>query len=133
MARYNKGANAERELLGMFYSAGFAVVRVAGSGASKYPEPDCLALKKEKKFAFECKARSGKYLNIPKEQLESLVAWANQAGLTAYIAWKMPRKGWLFIKPACFVLRKKGYAISMDAALRLGQTFEDISQKEVKK
>ncbi|MEM4598463.1 MAG: Holliday junction resolvase Hjc [Candidatus Diapherotrites archaeon] len=132
MARYNKGANAERELLGMFYNAGFAVVRVAGSGASKFPEPDCLVFRKEKKFAFECKARSGKYLNIAKEQLESLTAWADKAGLCAYVAWKIPRRGWLFIKPECFALRKKGYAIDINAALRLGKTFEDLAQKEVK-
>ncbi|MEM4663179.1 MAG: Holliday junction resolvase Hjc [Candidatus Diapherotrites archaeon] len=136
MGRYSKGANAERELLGLFYNAGFAVVRVAGSGASKYPEPDCLAFRKDKKYAFECKARSGKYLNIPKEQLESFVEWAKQADLQAYIAWKIPRKGWLFIKPEHLVPRKKGYAIDINRAIAIGKSINqlvEIKNKGVKK
>lgn len=130
MAHYNKGANAERELLHLLYNEGFAVVRVAGSGAAKFPEPDCLAFRKTQKFAFECKARSGRYLNIPKEQMESLVAWSEKAGMPAYVAWKIPRKGWLFIRPEDFVPRRKGYAIDIDSAMKKGKTFEELVGKK---
>jgi len=130
MAHYNKGANAERELLRLLYNEGFAVVRVAGSGASKFPEPDCLAFRKSQKFAFECKARSGRYLHIPKEQMESLIMWSRQADLPAYIAWKISHKGWLFIRPEDFAVRKKSYAIDIETAMKKGKTFEEFVREE---
>ena len=64
MARYNKGASAERELIKMFFNAGFSVARVAGSGSSSLPCPDMIALSKKKKMAFECKAWKANYLNL---------------------------------------------------------------------
>ena len=121
MSKYRKGANAERELLQLLHREGYAVVRVAGSGASKLPAPDCLALKKDKQFAFECKAWKGNYLSISKEQMQSLLAWSKQAGVPVYIAWRIPRKGWLFIEPTAFKEGPKSYSITLNAAVRRGK------------
>jgi Holliday junction resolvase len=121
MGKYRKGANAERELLQLLHREGFAVVRVAGSGASKLPAPDCLALKKDKQFAFECKAWKGNYLNISKEQMQSLLAWSDQAGMPVYIAWRIPRKGWLFLEPSAFKEGSKSYSITLNVAASKGK------------
>lgn len=124
MSRYKKGANAERELLRIFYKEGFAVVRVAGSGASSMPCPDCIALSKRMKFAFECKSWKGNHLTIPKEQMESLLFWSEKAGLNVYIAWKVPREGWLFISPKEFKKTEKAYTISLKEAKRSGKNLD---------
>lgn len=121
MAKYSKGANAERELLHLLHEKGFAVVRVAGSGASKMPAPDGLAFKKGIKFAFECKVRKGNYLNIPKTQMIELVEWSKKAGIKACIAWKVPRKGWLFLSPQDFKENKKAFSINLETALKKGK------------
>jgi len=56
MARYAKGASAERELTKILWAKGLAVARVAGSGKNSLPMPDIIAMGNEKKLAFECKA-----------------------------------------------------------------------------
>ncbi len=130
MSKYRKGANAERELLHLFYKEGFAVLRVAGSGASSLPCPDCLALSKGKKFAFECKYWKGNHLSIPKRQMESLLQWSEQSGIPVYIAWRMPREGWLFIKPESFRQSDKAYIISVKEAKRFGKSFNVLLGKQ---
>ncbi len=116
MVNYNKGANAERELIKMLDSKGFAVLRVAGSGVNPLPCPDVVALLKGKIIAFECKARKGAYLPIPKEQLDEEVSWAEKAGAEFVVAWKVPRAGWIFLKKENFHLAGKNYMISLNEA-----------------
>ncbi|MEM3775449.1 MAG: hypothetical protein QXZ35_02235, partial [Candidatus Micrarchaeaceae archaeon] len=55
MSRYEKGARGERELLEKFRSAGYSVIRSAGSGVNSI-SPDILVVKKNSGMAFECKA-----------------------------------------------------------------------------
>ena len=55
MSTKSKGSNAERELIHMFWSKGFAAIRSAGSGSMKYPSPDLLVAKNNKILAIECK------------------------------------------------------------------------------
>ncbi|MDD3083610.1 MAG: Holliday junction resolvase Hjc [Candidatus ainarchaeum sp.] len=116
MTRYDKGANAERELIKMLDSRGFAVLRVAGSGVNPLPCPDVVALLNGKIIAFECKARKGAYLPIQKEQMDEEVSWAKKAGAIFVVAWKIPNKGWLFISPEIFHLAGKNYMLSLDNA-----------------
>ncbi len=116
MAHYNKGANAERELIKILDSKGFAVLRVAGSGVNPLPCPDIVALLNGKILAFECKARKGNYLPIVKEQLDEEIGWAEKAGAEFVVAWKIPNKGWLFLKHDVFHLAGKNYMLSLDEA-----------------
>lgn len=123
MARYRKGANAERELIQMFFDKGYSVVRVAGSGATSLPSPDCLALSKEKKMAFECKSWKSKYLNISRSQAEELISWADRANIELFFAWRLPRRVWRFLKPEQFRKNKKNFSISLKEAMSDGLTF----------
>jgi Holliday junction resolvase - archaeal type len=41
--RKSKGSKAERDLIHLFWSKGFAAMRAAGSGSSQHPSPDILA------------------------------------------------------------------------------------------
>jgi len=134
LARYRKGANAERELIQMLYGKGFAVVRVAGSGATSLPCPDCLALSRKKKMAFECKAWSGNYLHIPVEQMDELANWANTAGIEFFVAWKISREGWIFLRKNAFHKSNKHYSISKKKAKSSGFLFSVLvgEQKQLK-
>jgi Holliday junction resolvase len=120
MARYNKGANAERELIHMLFKRGLAVLRVAGSGSTSLPSPDVVAMKPGMQLAIECKAWSKAYLRISNAQMEELYKWSEMAGAELYIAWKIPRKGWRFLKPEQFNDSPKGFNISLKKALSQG-------------
>ena len=98
MAHYNKGANAERELIKAFFDKGFAVLRVAGSGVSPLPSPDVVALKSGRIIAIECKAWKGNYLAIESKTFLDEVNWAKTAGAEFFVGWKVPHKGWFFIQ-----------------------------------
>ena len=126
MTRYNKGANAERELLNALYEAGMAVCRVAGSGKNDKPMPDAVALKKGKIFAFECKAWKADNLNISRVQVEELEAWCQLAGAEFVIAWKIPHKGWRFFGKEHLHATGKAYAISREKAFAVGKNLDDF-------
>ena len=117
MAKYAKGANAERELIRMLFGKGFAVARVAGSGVSPFPCPDIVALKQGKVLGIECKAWDSAYLSIPIAQVSDLQKWADTAGAEVYIGWKQPRKGWFFLLPSHFKKTNKFFIISQKKAV----------------
>ncbi|MFH1752287.1 MAG: Holliday junction resolvase Hjc [archaeon] len=127
MARYNKGANAERSLLADFWEKGFAVVRAAGSGGMTLPSPDLIALRKDKKYLLEAKAWKGNYLHLKNDQMEELKVWAKRSGCIPLIAWKIPHKGWRFLKITQFNNGLKGYTINKEKALTKGKTLDEIT------
>ena len=116
MAHYRKGADAERELIKALWSAGLAVLRVAGSGVNPLPCPDVVALSPKKTLAFECKAWKGNHLAISIENMSEELEWSERAGADFFIAWKVPRKGWLFVKPSAFHKTSKNYMLSLHEA-----------------
>lgn len=120
MANYRKGANAERELIHAIWQAGFAVSRVAGSGSSSLPSPDIIALKGLKRLAFECKAWDAAYLSLEIEKMEAQIEWCERAQAECWIGWKIPRQGWLFLKPEHFSKAGKNYMISKTFAQTKG-------------
>ncbi len=126
MTHYNKGANAERELLQTLYLAGMAVCRAAGSGKGKdtIPTPDAIALRKGKIYAFECKAWKAANLNISTQQMNDLEEWCRLAGAELVIAWKIPRKGWRFLEKKHFHENEKSYSISVQKAHDEGKRIE---------
>lgn len=126
MARYGKGASAERELMRLFSSAGFAVVRSAGSGKNQLPCPDVVVLKGGKVISFECKAWRSKHLVISDQQMRDLFKWRDLSLSETFIAWKYPNKGWFFLPISCFS-KRKNYSISFEFAKRVSVPFEVIA------
>lgn len=131
MTHYNKGANAERELLQTLYLAGMAVCRAAGSGKGKdtIPTPDAIALREGKIYAFECKAWKADNLSISHQQMHDLEKWCALAGAELVIAWKIPRKGWRFMQKDDFHVNEKSYAIHREKAFAVGKKIEHFSVK----
>ncbi|MFH0714156.1 MAG: Holliday junction resolvase Hjc [Candidatus Diapherotrites archaeon] len=126
MTRYEKGANAERELIKELYAKGYSVIRAAGSGVTPLPSPDLLALNGRKTLAFECKAWGSTSLTIPHEQFDSTMEWCAKADAEFFIAWKATGKGWHFLKPEHFHKNAKSYSVSFKDALAKGIPFSTL-------
>ncbi|MCK4883640.1 MAG: hypothetical protein KAS30_02090, partial [Candidatus Diapherotrites archaeon] len=117
----------ERELMHLFFNEGFSVVRIAGSGTSPLPAPDIIAIKDGRIVAVECKARKAKNLAITIGQIGELTEWAEKAGGECWVAWKVPRKGWFFLKPEQMRNTGKFFTISLKNAMEKGLLFEVVA------
>jgi len=125
-----KGANAERELLHMLSEAGFAVVRVAGSGTMAETSADLIAGNALNRFVIECKCCSKTKRYLEKQQINDLKEFARKFGFPPLIAVKFSRKGWWFIEPEKLEDVGKGLAISLDEIKANGYDFETLIRKE---
>jgi len=126
MVHHPKGANAERELMRLFFERGFSVVRIAGSGTSPLPAPDIIAIKKGRIIAVECKARKTKNLAITVAQIGELLDWAGRAGAESLVGWKIPRKGWFFLEPGQMRDTGKFFTINQADAMSVGKSLEGV-------
>ena len=116
MTKYQKGANAERELIKILWGRGFSVVRSAGSGKTSLPSPDIVALGRDKKLAFECKAWQANYLSISVQKMEEQLEWCRRANAELFIVWKVAYKGFLFLPSGELARAGKNYVISLKKA-----------------
>src|SRR3989338_7267295 len=122
-----KGTNAERELIHLFWSKGWAAVRVAGSGSSSYPNPDILAGNKLRRFAVECKVTGEDKKYLSEGDLLQLKNFCDTFGAEPLFAVKLNRGGkWLFLIPEDLEKTAKGYVISSETASRRGVSFEEL-------
>ena len=69
-----KGSNAERELVEMFWEKGFSAVRVAGSGTSKFPCPDVVASNGQLTFQLNVKVTQEVMFICSEDKLRSLLS-----------------------------------------------------------
>ncbi|MEM3364625.1 MAG: hypothetical protein QXS93_03905 [Candidatus Micrarchaeia archaeon] len=119
---YSKGARFERELADLLAQRGFMVVRAAGSGVYT-TAPDLLAFRKMEAYVFECKAWNSKRLSLRKEQYELLKKWEESTSVSAYVAWRVPRAGWLFIRVGEL---SDNASISLEKAQLINRTVDDL-------
>ena len=75
-----KGSAAERELLDILFSQGYAVIRAAGSGSTQHDACDLIAGRSGKSLAIEVKACAGARQYIATEQMQELLAFAAAIG-----------------------------------------------------
>ncbi|MCX8206080.1 MAG: hypothetical protein N3H30_02515 [Candidatus Micrarchaeota archaeon] len=119
---YSKGARFERELADLLVQKGFMVVRAAGSGVYT-TAPDLLAFRKSESYVFECKAWNSGRLALRREQFELLKEWEGKTSVSAYVAWRVPRKGWLFIRLSEL---SENASISLEKAEMIGRTIDQL-------
>jgi len=127
VAHYRKGANAERELVHALFDRGFSVIRTAGSGKTSLPAPDLIAMRPGRHLAFECKAWAAGNLSIPIASMEEFMGWCDRAGVTAFVGWKIPRQGWVFLRPVQMRKTPKFYTINRKDAFAKGIGLEAIA------
>ncbi|RMF06523.1 Holliday junction resolvase [Candidatus Woesearchaeota archaeon] len=97
MSHKSKGTNAERELIHLFWAAGWASIRVAGSGSTKYPAPDVLAGNNIRRLAIECKSSKKEYVYLYKEEVGQLEEFCNVFGAEPWIGVRFDKQQWYFI------------------------------------
>ncbi|MFH1788479.1 MAG: Holliday junction resolvase Hjc [Candidatus Altiarchaeota archaeon] len=88
---YKKGANFERGIVSLFWENGWAAVRAAGSGTTKYPVPDVVAVKDCEVVLVECKTTSKDRIHL-KAAVEGFKRFARISGARAYISVKFDRE-----------------------------------------
>jgi len=125
-----KGANAEREMIELFWQAGWAAHRIAGSGSSRFPSPDVIAGNFSKKLAIECKSTRAKVQYVSREQAEGLAKFADIFGAEPWIGVRFNKEEWYFL-PLKEVKKTQGenLVIKLQEAKLLGLKFDDLIGK----
>ena len=119
-----KGTNAERELIHMFWSRGYAAQRSAGSGSIKYPCPDLIAGNNLRKLAIEVKRPGKAYQHLTKEQVDELQEFSSIFGAESWIAVKF--KDWRFLMLEDIKSTQANYSINQELAERKGLSFDEL-------
>lgn len=125
LARYDKGARSERELLGILSNAGFSVLRSAGSGVNAL-SPDLIAVRKGKVIAIECKAWNRGSISLDPMQYDKLVEWKTNTQFPTFVAWRMNGSGWFFIELEEFTKGKSNWNVTRRKVLGLNRKLEDV-------
>lgn len=106
---YEKGADAERELVNKLWDWGYAVTRIPKSGgATERPLPDVFAAIPGVIIAIEVKATKETVKYIPLSKIEELYEFSNRCGALSLLAVKFIRKGWRISAPEDLQRTEKG-------------------------
>ena len=129
MSHKSRGISAERELIHLFWDAGYAAVRVAGSGSTKYPSPDVLASNQHRTFAIEAKLTTEQKKYFPHKEIQELKTFATYFNAEPWIAIKFYREPWLFLNPEDLEQSEKHYGVNKEQVKRRGLLFEELIKK----
>ena len=130
MSLKSRGTNAERELVHKFWAHGWACIRVAGSGSSRYASPDLLAGNARRKLAIECKLTTDSAKYFDKREIEQLQLFSRTFGAEAWVAIKMDHI-WYFLNLEDMKETPAGYVVSKSIAEMKGLSFEELIQYSV--
>lgn len=127
MSNKSRGCNYERQLVDLLHDAGFAAVRVAGSGAMPLPCPDIVACRRGMILAIECKTTRKNQVYISNDQMDDLNQYSKLAGAKPLVAVRFPHHHWSFFSPST-IPKTDGsvYVVSRQLAARRGLTLADL-------
>ncbi len=127
MNRKRKGTAAERELVHAFWkAAGWAAVRVAGSGSMRYPSPDVIASDGARRLVIECKSCEGDTQYVDREQVDALAAFAQRFDAQAYIAVRFSGGQWWFLAPQEMKEADRSLVVVRSLAEAIGRDFSQL-------
>lgn len=109
-----KGSTAERDLLDMLWTAGFAVLRTAGSGSTSHDACDLIAGKSGTAYAIEVKVCQGKKQYVDAAQVKELLNFSTAFGATPILAVKFLRRGWHVLDGRKLEQTGKHYGASLE-------------------
>ena len=124
--RKSKGSAAERELMHMFWGAGWAVTRAAGSGSTQFPNPDLLAGGNGRVLALEVKATKDLKKYFPKSEIRDLDFFANKFGAEPFVVIRFDRKGYYFLKTEDLLCTEASFVASLELCETKGFTFDKL-------
>lgn len=126
MSRKSKGINAERQVIHKFWSVGWAAIRVAGSGSTKYPSPDVLASNNMRIVALECKAINADKKYFPKNEIFELEKFCEIFGAEPWIGVKFDRTDWFFILTKHLEDVGNNFLVKKNMPSSISKTFEKL-------
>jgi len=127
MGLKQKGINAERELVHMFWkNKPWVCHRIAGSGSSKYPSPDLIASNNLRRLAIECKSTKKNAVYIPKDEIGALQEFATMFGAEPWVAVKFARTEWYFLTLEDMKKTDNNYSVSVELSKIKGLLFEEL-------
>lgn len=126
MSHKSKGIGAERELVHLFWNAGWGAIRVAGSGSTKYPSPDLLAGNGVRRVAVECKAMAAPIIYLEKREVQELRIFAQKMAAEPWIGARFTSHHWLFVGMEELEETEKSFAVNRKTAELRGLTFEEL-------
>ena len=129
MAIQKKGSNAERELVHLFFDAGWMAMRAAGSGSIGLPCPDVIAGNGVRRVVIECKAIAASVKYLTKKEVEELLEFGRTFGAEPWIGIKFNNKGWRFLSCEDARQTEKSRVISQKTAEIKGLTFKELIEE----
>jgi len=128
------GVQAERNLVHLFWNAGFAVLRApASGGGTLLPRPDLIVGSKERQkfFVLEIKTARKDVIYINEDQIKGLLEFASRIGFEAILGvkFKKHRSGFLFLlvpDELEQVKNSSNYKITFALASQKGRTFGEL-------
>ncbi len=126
MSRKSKGINAERELIHLFWKNGWAAIRVAGSGSMKYPCPDVIAGRGNRRLAIECKTSGDEKKYLTKKEIKELEEFAGIFNAEPWVAVRFDGIKWFFLSTQDLQETKQSQYVSVELAKRRGLLFEEF-------
>ena len=134
MSSKSKGSKAERELLHLFWTKGWATLRSAGSGSMKYPGPDLLVGNKEnnRRLAIECKTTKSNKLYLSDYDIKQLKDFSNIFDAREWFAIKFAKKDWRFLSLEDLKKTQRGYVIDSKLVDLYGTSFEELISYKIK-
>ncbi|MDA3855950.1 MAG: Holliday junction resolvase Hjc [Candidatus Woesearchaeota archaeon] len=123
-----KGTAAENELIHRFWDTNeWVCIRVAGSGSTKYPAPDLLASRGDKKIVMEVKVVNGVKKYFTRQEINDLNFFSEKFGAEAWVGVKFEGNQWYFIPTSELEQTKsENYVIDLITMKRKGFEFEDM-------
>ena len=121
-----RGSAAERELVHLFWDAGWAAFRAPASGSMDHELPDVIAGHGPRKVAIECKLTTSDAKYLTHKEVDELVVFAQRFGCEAWLGVKFSRKGWFFVSPEDARKTGASYVVTLADARRKGLSFEEL-------
>jgi Holliday junction resolvase len=121
-----KGTNAERELVRLFWEAGWAAIRSAGSGSMQFPSPDILAGNGFRRVAIEAKITKESKKYFTNSEIKQIQNFSGYFGAEPWIAIKFPGFSWVFITPEDLRTSGENLVFSTDDVEKKGIAFAEL-------
>jgi holliday junction resolvase Hjr len=126
MSRKSKGINAERELIHLFWKNGWAAVRVAGSGSSRYPSADVIASNAVRRIAIESKVTKENSKYFSDDEILGFKDFCSLFGAEPWIGIKFNKNDWYFVSIEDLKRTSSNQLISVEIAKTKGLRFDEL-------
>jgi len=126
MSHKSVGTKGERDILKMFWDNGWAAVRTPGSCSARFPSPDIIAGKKDRRMVIEAKITKENKKYFEEKEIRELKYFGNLFGAEIWVAIRFKGENWFFINIEDLIFSGKSYSIDKENAKMKGLLFEEI-------